>query len=95
MNLSSARPFFVGQIPYATLSTPQRAIYSIAVAVRIWFSLQKTHLICSLICVGIGGCLGWEGEIWSPWGWPPALGSMEDLWLHPGLGTIWARVRLI
>lgn len=37
--------------------------------------------------------MGWEGEMWSPWGWPPLFGNFKELWRYPGLSTMWSRVR--
>jgi hypothetical protein len=95
MNLSSAHPFFAGlpgRPAYTDLSQWQRAIYSIAIAVRIWFSLEKTHVLFGLIFVAIGGMTGWKGEFWEPWGWPPMFGGLRDIWHRPGLSFMWSRV---
>ncbi|ORY34899.1 hypothetical protein BCR39DRAFT_515473 [Naematelia encephala] len=93
-NCSSAAPFFSGSpgAPrYSDLTEVQKGIYSICVAARIWFSLELTHVLYSLILVSIGGIMGWKGELWTPWGWPPLLGSLSDVWRYPGLGTMWSR----
>lgn len=95
MNLSSASTYFGGgpiAPPYSSLTTWQRAVYSICVSARIVIDIQKSHTAMSLICVALGGVMGWESESWSPWGWPPLFGSFAEVWKYPGLATMWSRV---
>ncbi|WVF68562.1 hypothetical protein IAT40_003331 [Kwoniella sp. CBS 6097] len=94
-NCSSAAPFFSGlpgvAPPYDSLTQYQRAVYSIAVAVRVWFGLINSHIGWGTGMVVIGGIFGWETEMFAPWGWPPLFGGMGELWRHPGLSTMWSR----
>ena len=94
-NVSASSPFFSGRPgapSYAELSLGQKAVYSICIVTRVWFSMEKSHVLVGLLFVAAGGLLGWEGELWSPWGWPPMYGTLGDLWSHPGLATMWSRV---
>ncbi|OWZ54431.1 hypothetical protein C349_03549 [Cryptococcus neoformans var. grubii Br795] len=93
MNLTSARAFFHPNptLTYADLTLGQKAIYSIMVVTRTWYGLNLPHVLAALLCVGIGGLMGWEGEMWSPWGWPPLFGNFTELWRYPGLSTMWSR----
>lgn len=82
-----------GQAPrYADWSILEKAFCSIMIPARIVIEMEKSHLIMSVICVGIGGYMGWEGEIWSPWGWPPLFGSFVEIFRYPGLATMWSKV---
>ncbi|OCF35136.1 hypothetical protein I316_03177 [Kwoniella heveanensis BCC8398] len=94
-NCSSAAPFFSGlpgiAPPYSSLTQYERAIYSIAVVVRVWFGLINSHIGWSMGMVILGGILGWETEMFAPWGWPPLFGGLVELWKHPGLSTMWSR----
>lgn len=94
MNLTSARAFFHPNptLTYADLTLGQKAIYSIMVVTRTWYGLNLPHVLAALLCVGIAGLMGWEGEMWSPWGWPPLFGNFTELWRYPGLSTMWSRV---
>ncbi|KAK4687149.1 hypothetical protein P7C73_g2972, partial [Tremellales sp. Uapishka_1] len=94
MNLSAASVFFEGTAlapRYDTLTLTQKAIYSMCVCTRVWFSLQITFVAAGIICVIMGGAFGWETEFWTPWGWPPLFGGLGDIWRHPGLSTMWSR----
>lgn len=96
MNLSQARFFFDGRDgiapAFTSLSVFEKAIVSLCVVMRVVWSMIGTHGICSVIIVAIGGALGWEGEMRSPWGWPPVYGGLGEVWRHPGLSHMWARV---
>lgn len=95
MNLTPARAFFHPNpiLAYTDLTLSQKALYSIMVVTRTWYGLNFSHVLASLLFVGIGGLTGWEGEMWSPWGWPPLFGNFKELWRYPGLSTMWSRVR--
>ncbi|OCF61915.1 hypothetical protein L486_01579 [Kwoniella mangroviensis CBS 10435] len=92
-NIYSAQFFsgLPGAIPYTHLSQFERGLNSTAVVVRIYFSLVNSHIAMSIICVIIGGILGWETEMFAPWGWPPLFGDLGELWKYPGLSTLWSR----
>ncbi|WVW86750.1 hypothetical protein I302_108804 [Kwoniella bestiolae CBS 10118] len=92
-NIHSASFFsgLPGAVPYHQLSQFERGINSTAVVVRIYFSLVNSHIAMSIICVIIGGLLGWETEMYAPWGWPPLFGDLDELWRYPGLSTLWSR----
>jgi len=96
MNCSSSSPFFAGRQgiapPYSSLTVQQKALYSTCVVVRIVTAMEESWVEVACIFVAIGGIMGWEGEIWEPWGWPPLYGSLGDVWKHPGLSTAWSRV---
>jgi hypothetical protein len=95
MNLSPAHSFFTrlsNSPTYTQLGQIQRAVYSIALATRIWFSLEKTHVVMCLVFVSVGGVMRWEGEFWEPWGWPPMFGGLRDIWRYPGLSHMWSKV---
>jgi hypothetical protein len=81
--------------PYSSLSTIERAIFSFIVSTRIIIDTERSYCMASVLLVGIGGCMGWEGEIWSPWGWPPLFGSIGQIWKSPGLATMWSKVSQI
>ncbi|KAL7422971.1 hypothetical protein Q5752_002269 [Cryptotrichosporon argae] len=87
--------FFIGTPgappAYAALGVLHRAAYSVAVAARVWFSLEQPHVACSILLVGLGALTGWTGEWCEPRGWPPMFGGLRDLWRHPGLGYMWSR----
>ncbi|WVR08190.1 hypothetical protein IAU60_005236 [Kwoniella sp. DSM 27419] len=95
MYLSSASAFFTEAQgiapPYTSLSQLERAWYSTMVAVDVWFGLLKSHIVVGCLCVAFGGLMGWESEMFAPWGWPPLFGSLSELWKHPGLSTMWSR----
>ncbi|GFZ50076.1 hypothetical protein JCM24511_07829 [Saitozyma sp. JCM 24511] len=95
MALGPGAAFFDGRPgvapSYDSLSMVEKAVYSLCVCVRIMWSIEKTFTGGSLLLVAMGGVLGWEGEMWSPWGYPPLFGSIQELWLHPGLATVWSR----
>jgi hypothetical protein len=97
MALGPGAAFFDGRAgvapSYDSLTMTEKAVYSLCVCVRIMWSIEKTFTGGSLLLVAMGGVLGWEGEMWSPWGYPPLFGSIQELWLHPGLATVWSRVR--
>ncbi|WRT69570.1 uncharacterized protein IL334_006558 [Kwoniella shivajii] len=92
-NIYSA-PFFSG-LPgsptYDSLTQIERAINSTAVVVKVWFVLVNSHILWGMTCVIVGGILGWEGEMFTPWGWPPLFGDLHELWRYPGLSTMWSR----
>ncbi|WWC95538.1 hypothetical protein V866_002403 [Kwoniella sp. B9012] len=87
------KDFFSGpdHIPYDSLSQSQRALYSIAVVSRVHFGLILTWFHTAVCMIVLGKMLGWKGELWEPWGWPPMFGSLENLWVHPGLSTMWSK----
>jgi hypothetical protein len=89
----AAYDFFSGRVPYADLTLAQKVACSAAVVSRVWWILHETYIPLSIFAVCVGGWMGWEGEFWSPWGWPPILGGFKEIWLHPGLSTVWSRVR--
>ncbi|EIW71680.1 hypothetical protein TREMEDRAFT_67902 [Tremella mesenterica DSM 1558] len=95
MNLSSASAYFSGRpgvAPlYSDLSQWERGVYSACVALRIIFGCEKSHCLVSSVFVLIGGMMGWEGEIWSPWGWPPLFGTLGEVWRSSGLSNTWSR----
>lgn len=96
MNLSPAAAFFSGRpgAPnYSELTQVQRAIYSVCVVTRIVLGMDRSHIPCGIVFVTIGGVMGWDTEICSPWGWPPLFGSFGEVWRHPGLSQMWSRVR--
>ena len=95
INMSHMRPFFNGgplSKQYNDLTQWERAYYSITVAAFTWWSVERTHPPVSIIMVSLGGIMGWKGEMWEPWGWPPLFGSMQALWKHPGLSHMWSMV---
>lgn len=98
MNLGPARALaFFDSLPgvgpvYDELAMWEKAVYSVCVAVRIWWSIEWAALFAGIVAVSVGGLMGWEGEMWSPWGWPPTFGSILDVWEHPGLSNMWSRV---
>ncbi|WWC65983.1 uncharacterized protein I303_108605 [Kwoniella dejecticola CBS 10117] len=85
------KEFFAGNIPYTNLTQFERGLYSTAVVIRVWFGLIHSWTITAVIFVTIGGVLGWNDEIFAPWGWPPMFGSLGQLWKHPGLSTMWSK----
>jgi hypothetical protein len=87
-----APDFFTGRILYDDLSMGRKAAYSIITASRAWYITQQSTPGFSIILVGLGGILGWEGEVWSPWGNPPFFGGLTELWRSPGLSTMWSKV---
>lgn len=96
-NLSSAAHYLSPRagIPapaYRDWSILEKALCSIIIPARIVIDTEKTHLMMSVVFVSIGGYMGWEGEIWSPYGWPPLFGSFGDLFTYPGLAMMWSRV---
>ncbi|ODN78597.1 hypothetical protein L202_04202 [Cryptococcus amylolentus CBS 6039] len=93
MVFTEAADFFLpgATMSYDDLSFGQRALYSIIVVSRTWYGLNLAHVTSSCFIVALGGLLGWEGEIWSPWGWPPLFGNFAELWKYPGLSTMWSR----
>lgn len=98
MNVGPYSSFFGGHqgAPnYNDLSVGQKALFSICVVTRIVTGMEESSVACGLIFVSIGGVMGWEGEFWSPWGWPPIYGSLADLWRHPGLSSMWSRVSIV
>ena len=80
---------------YADLAIWEKAIHSILMSTRIIIDTERSFLMCSVLMVGIGGLMGWEGELWEPYGWPPLFGTVRDLWISPGLATMWSKVREI
>lgn len=95
-NLTPASKFLTNPegtaVPYANLSVLERAFYSVLVSARIVIDMEKSNLGASILFVAIGGYMGWEGEIWSPFGWPPLFGSFDEILRYPGLATMWSRV---
>ena len=95
MNLSKDSPFFLDQ-PGAKLYTDmtqwERAKHSLIIVGWVIQSLDRDHIHMSFVFVGLGGLMGWEGEMWSPWGWPPMFGGFRDIWENPGLSFTWSRV---
>ena len=89
----SASHFFSGKTAYAELTLGQTITYSLAVVARVWWILQAVVVPLSIGCVLVGGYMGWEGDFWAPWAWPPTFGSIAELWRFPGLSTLWSRVR--
>jgi len=96
MNVNpSASAFFSSHQPhYAGLTQWQRAVLSTCVALRTCLGIVKSFYMGSIFLVLIGGCMGWEGEMWSPWGYPPVFGSLQDTWRLPGVSTAWSRVSI-
>jgi len=95
MNVSSAAPFFSalpGAPSYQDLRISQKVVYSSCIAIRIAYNVERSNIILGLIGVSIGGVMGWEGEFWSPWGWPPVFGNPRDVWEQPGLSAMWSKV---
>lgn len=90
-----APDFFTGKVPYDDLSLRQKAIYSIVTAARPWYTAQQLAPMFALLLVGLGGVMDWEGEMWSPWGYPPFFGGLTELWKRPGLSTMWSKVGLL
>jgi len=85
-----------GEAPlYADLAFWEKAIHSILMSTRIIIDTERSFLMCSVLMVGIGGLMGWDGELWEPYGWPPLFGTVRDLWISPGLATMWSKVREI
>lgn len=87
-----ASHFFSGQTAYDDLTLGETITYSLAVVARVWWILQSAVVPLSIACVLVGGYMGWESEFWAPWGWPPTFGSISELWMYPGLSTLWSRV---
>jgi hypothetical protein len=77
---------------YANLAVGEKAIHSILIPARIVLDTERSFLMCSIMMVSIGGFMGWEGELWEPYGWPPLFGTFGDLWTSPGLATMWSKV---
>ncbi|ORX37889.1 hypothetical protein BD324DRAFT_623677 [Kockovaella imperatae] len=93
IRLSSQAPFFQnlpGAQTYDEMSTWERAKCSLITVGWIWFSLELPQVQCSIFFVGAGGILGWEGEIWSPWGWPPMFASSGNFFRRPTLAYTWS-----
>ncbi|KAI5477198.1 hypothetical protein MNV49_006642 [Pseudohyphozyma bogoriensis] len=65
-----------------------RALFSILVVAQTWQSLELVYDVMALGFVGMGSCMGCKGVFFEPWGWPPLLGGMGELWVHPGLSLI-------
>lgn len=95
-NLTPASIYLSGQPAlsplYADLAIWEKAIHSILIPARIVLDTERSFLMCSIMMVGIGGVMGWEGELWEPYGWPPLFGTFGDLWTSPGLATMWSKV---
>ena len=95
-NLTPASIYLSGQPgiapPYVNLAVWEKAIHSILIPARIVLDTERSFLMCSIMMVGIGGVMGWEGELWEPYGWPPLFGTFGDLWTSPGLATMWSKV---
>ncbi|KAL7418533.1 hypothetical protein Q5752_006991 [Cryptotrichosporon argae] len=85
--------FFVGpnRPAYASLTTGQRARYSIVTVARIFAQADNAHVISGMVCVALGWAMRWTGEWWEPQGWPPMFGSLGDVWRQPGLAHMWSR----
>jgi hypothetical protein len=77
---------------YTNLAVWEKAVHSILIPARIVLDTERSFLMCSIMMVGIGGLMGWEGELWEPYGWPPLFGTFGDLWKSPGLATMWSKV---
>ena len=77
---------------YTELSQWKRAVMSTCVALRVCLGMNKSYYVSSIFMVSLGGYMGWEGEMWSTWGWPPLYGTLNDIWVYPGLSTAWSRV---
>lgn len=92
MRLGAPAYFLDGLVPYSSLSQFQRGLYSLATVERVWYSLELSHVLLSLVFVAAGGFFGLEGEIFSPWGWPPLFGSIANMWEYPGLAFMWSKV---
>ena len=96
INLSRDSPFFLhrpGAKLYTDMTQLERAVHSLIIVGWVIQSLERDHIHMSILFVSIGGIMGWEGEMWSPWGWPPMFGGFRDLWENPGLSFTWSRVR--
>jgi hypothetical protein len=95
-NLTPATIYLSGQpgiAPlYANLAIWEKAIHSILISARIILDTERAFLMSSIMMVSIGGFMGWEGELWEPYGWPPLFGTFGDLWTSPGLATMWSKV---
>ena len=95
MNCSSASAFFSGRPgspTYVDLTQVQRAVYSMTQAIRTVTGMEISHIPVSIGMVAMGGMMGWEGELWSTWGWPPLFGTFGDVWRSPGLSQMWSKV---
>lgn len=92
MRLVAPDFFVTATTPYAALTQFQRGAHSLAVVLRVLCSIEFTHVGLGLVCVAAGGYFNREGELFSPWGWPPIFGSVASIWAHPGLAYIWSRV---
>ncbi|WVW86770.1 hypothetical protein I302_108824 [Kwoniella bestiolae CBS 10118] len=86
-----AKEFFAGEVPYDSLTQWQRGLYSTLVVFRVYAGMVHAWIPYGIGMFTIGWMMGWKGEIWEPWGWPPLFGPMGDLWKHPGLSTMWSR----
>lgn len=92
-NDPSASAFFsLHQPHYSDLTQWQRAVFSTCVALRVCLGMNKSYFISSIFMVSLGEHMGWEGEMWSTWGWPPLYGTLRDIWVYPGLSVAWSRV---
>ncbi|WOO76886.1 uncharacterized protein LOC62_01G000499 [Vanrija pseudolonga] len=91
MRLGAPAYFLDGTVPYSSLTQFQRGLYSLATVERVWYSLELSHVLMSLVFVAAGGIFGLEGEIFSPWGWPPLFGSIANMWEYPGLAFMWSK----
>ncbi|WWC92944.1 uncharacterized protein L201_007907 [Kwoniella dendrophila CBS 6074] len=86
-----AADFFSGQRSYDDLSQFERGLFSTAVVIRVWYGLNNSWCATALMFVPLGYYMGWEGELTTPWGWPPMFGALSNLWKHPGLSTMWSK----
>ena len=84
--------FHTGLQSYNDLTVVEKAFHSICLVARVYVTLHGPNSAMSIVFVLLGGWWGWEGEMWSPWGWPPVTGNILEAWKHPGLSTTWSRV---
>lgn len=93
MRRTAADFFITGNLRYAGLMQWQRGFCSTLVVMRTVCSLEFTHVGFSIVFVLLGGLLGKDDhELLTPWGWPPMFASLKEIFSHPGLSYLWARV---
>lgn len=83
--------FITNKTKYDDLSQLQRGMYSTMVVLRTICIVDFSHVAASLVVVSIGAFLP-DHELLSPWGWPPVFASLREIFSHPGIGFLWARV---
>ena len=84
--------FFMGTTRYTEMNLMGQVGCSLAVIGRVWYVLYAGYIPAAILAVMVGGWMGWKGEFWEPWSWPPIFGDIAEVWRYPGLSTLWSRV---